>query len=286
LENCPRGEKMIAFDFEYYKPNSIDEAVNIFKELSSKNKQSIYYSGGTEIITFARNNDIYTDAVIDIKGIPECNILELKGNEFSIGAAVSLTQLSEANIIPLISRISSYPADHTARNKITIGGNICGKIMYKEAVLGPLITDSSVVIAGKSGIRILSINHVFDQKLQLEKGEFLVQIRTQKKIVSKPYITIRRTKQEKASYPLITLAALKIDNHINIAFSGVCAFPFRSPKVEEAINNMNISMEQRVNEAINNLPAPISDNVQGSGEYRKFVLKNALLDTIAILEGE
>lgn len=277
---------MISFDFDYYRPDTIEEAVYIFEELNSKGRQPLYYSGGTEIITFARSNDIYTEAVIDIKGIPECNMLELKDNEFIIGAGVTLTQVSEANLIPLFGRVSSYPADHTARNKITFGGNICGRIIYKEAVLGPLITNSNVMIAGKSGVRILPINQAFNQRLKLEKGEFLVQIRTNKLYAASPYAAIRRTKQEKASYPLVTAAALKKENKINIAFSGVYAFPFRSQKVEDALNNPGFEPEFRVNEAINNLPAPIPNNIQGSAEYRKFVLKNTLLDILKVLEGE
>ncbi len=60
---------MIAFNFEYYKPDSLDEAVKLHKGLSESGKEPLYYSGGTEIITMARRNDLVTKAVIDIKGI-------------------------------------------------------------------------------------------------------------------------------------------------------------------------------------------------------------------------
>ncbi|WP_178076322.1 FAD binding domain-containing protein, partial [Pseudomonas sp. 2822-15] len=79
---------------------------------------------------------------------------------------------------PLLTKTSKDVADHTARTKITLGGNICGNIFYREVVLPFLLTDSQVIIAGPKGYRTESINHIFNQVLQLERGEFLVQIVT------------------------------------------------------------------------------------------------------------
>jgi len=276
---------MIAFNFEYYKPTSIAEALNIYEELSLKGKQPLYYSGGTEIITFARKNDLFTEGVIDIKGIPECNVMGFEKGTLSIGATVTLTKIEESKLIPLLSKVASFPGDHTVRNKITLGGNICGRIIYKEALLAPLITDCNVVIAGKGGTRTLSINEAFNKKLELGKGEFLMQLKIPSIYAEKPYYAIKKVKKERVSYPLITVAALEINNYIRIAFSGVCGFPFRSYEVEAVLNNNAINAETRVNEAINNLPAPILNNIQGSTEYRKFVLKNTLLEVIASLKG-
>jgi CO/xanthine dehydrogenase FAD-binding subunit len=277
---------MIDFNFEYYKPNSIAEAVNIYEELSVKGKWPLYYSGGTEIITFARKNDLYTNAVIDIKGIPECRVMELKDGIFNVGGAVTLTDIEESKLIPLFSKVVSFPADHTVRNKITLGGNICGRIIYREAVLAALVTDSIAVIAGIDGIREVPINQVFNQKLLLGQGEFLTKIKVSGVYSQLSYVAIRKVKKEKVSYPLLTVVALKINNQIRIAFSGLCGFPFRSIKVEAALNNTKFNEEQRIAEVINNLPGPILNNIQGSAEYRKFVLKNTLKEVIAILEEE
>lgn len=277
---------MIPFDFQYYKPDSKEEAVKLFEELSVQDKQPIYYSGGTEIITGARRNLVFTKAVIDIKGIPECNVFELREDELIIGGAVTLTQVSEVQGFSLLSKNSSFPANHTARNKITLCGNICGKIPYREAVLSHLVTDSKVVMAGTKGVRILPINQVFNEKLQLEKGEFLLQIKVKKSYAKSPYFAAKKIRQGVDGYPLVSMAALKKDNEIRVAVSGVCGFPFRSQIMEVSLNNKNLSLEQRVDEAINHLPAPIVSDVQGSAEYKKFVLKNTLLDALKTLEGE
>lgn len=277
---------MIPFNFEYYKPDSLSEAVKLHKELSENGKEPLYYSGGTEIITMARRNDLVTKAVIDIKGIPECNIFKIEGNQLIIGAAVTLTHIAESKLIPFLSKTADFPANYTARNKITVGGNICGKIMYKEAILGHLIGDSSVAIYGEKGKRIVPMTQAFNQRLQLEKGEFLFQLATGMSYSQLPYVSVKKTKQGKIDYPLISMAALKKNNNIQMAFSGVCAYPFRSLKMEEYINNNAIMKEQRIEQAINNLPAPILGNIQGSSEYKKFVFRNLLEYILETLDGD
>lgn len=277
---------MIAFDFEYYKPDSLNEAVKLYGELSRSEKKPLYYSGGTEIITMARRTDIFTKAIIDIKGIPECNVYETRDNHLVIGATVTLTQIAENKLIPVLSNTANFAADHTARNKITIGGNICGKIMYKEAVLGHMVAGSNAVIYGEKGIRIVPMNQAFNQRLQLEEREFLVQLTTDMSYTDLPCICVKKTKQGKTGYPLISMASLKKHNTIRMAFSGLCAFPFRSTRMEKAINNKAIPREQRIEEAINNLPAPIFGNDQGSSEYKKFVLRNLLDNILESLDGE
>lgn len=276
---------MIAFNFDYYVPSSINEAVKIFEELKNENLKPLYYSGGTEIITFARKNDLFTGAVVDLKAIPECSTFYKDKNKIIIGAAVTLSALEEAKLFPLLTETSSFPADHTSRVKITFGGNICGRIIFKEAVLTPLVTDAQVVIAGKQGLRTVPINQVFNQKLQLDSGEFLVQVIMDKSSGNLDFYAVKRTKASKIGYPLVSMAAVKKDNKIQFALSGVCSFPFRSRKMEESLNNFMLPPEKRVEEALKYLPAPILSNIQGGREYREFVLKNTLLTSIKALEG-
>lgn len=277
---------MIDFNFDYYIPSSIDEAVKLFEELKETDLRPLYYAGGTEIITFARKNDIDTRAVIDLKGIPECNAFYTNEDKIVIGSVVTLTAIEEAKLFPLITETSGFPADHTARNKITYGGNICGRIIYKEAVLTPLVIDAQIVTAGKEGIRIVPLNGAFKEKLQLQEGEFLVQIIMDKGYGSLPYYTVKRTKSSKASYPLLSFAAVKKDDKIRFAISGACDFPFRSHEMEERLNMTFLTREKRIEEALKHLPAPLMSNLESGREYREFVLRNTLMTSLKVLEGK
>ncbi len=276
---------MIPYDFEYYNPSSVEEAVQLFQTLHHDGKEPMYFSGGTEIITFGRLNMVRAGAVIDIKNIPECRALEFNQESLFIGAANALTTIEERNPFPLLSQTVSEIADRTARNKITVGGNICGTIFYREAVLPFLLTDSLVLVAGHRGLRSVPINEIFQEQLLLESGELLVQMVTNRAYLEQPFVSIKRRRQWDTGYPLITVAALKVGQEIRVAISGLTDFPFRAKQIEGALNRRDLSDEQRIELALHSLDVLILNDTEGSSQYRLFVLKNTLHDVLHELGG-
>ncbi|AZU61778.1 FAD binding domain-containing protein [Neobacillus mesonae] len=275
---------MLPFDFDYFQPGSLKEAIDLYQSLDQQGKKTIFFSGGTELITLGRIDLTYAEAVIDIKKIAECKMMQFQDDYLVIGSALSLTQIEEANHFPLLTKVASEVADHTARGKITLGGNICAQIFYREAVLPLLLADSYVVIVGPEGVKTVPIKEIFHQQLRLEKGELLVQTATERMYIEAPFYAVKRRQQWDTGYPLITIAALKNDGAIRVAISGLCPFPFRSLKVEDYLNRQGYSMEERIDGALSVLPKPILDDVEGSAEYRLFVLRNLLEDALEALE--
>lgn len=276
---------MMPFDFEGYFPHSILEAVQLFDRLHQEGKQPLYYSGGTELLTLGRLNLIFTKAVIDLKGIPECNTLTFEQNSIVVGAALTLTQLAESKLFPFLGETAAKIGDRTSRNQITLGGNLASDIIFREAVLPLLLTDSTLVIAGRDGIQHIPIQQIFIEKLRLNPGQFLVQIITDVHYTKMPFYVVKKRKLEVVDYPLITLAALKTDTSIRVAISGLCSFPFRSSAMEIELNNKNATLEERIERAVDRIPAPVLEDIRGSREYRVFVLQNTLYDALTYLEG-
>lgn len=276
---------MIPFDFDYVKPKEIQAAINLYFRSIDNNKTPLYFSGGTELITLGRLNQLYTDYAIDLKGLPDFEKINFHDEYLVIGAGATLTALEDNRVFPLLSENVSEIADRTARNKITIGGNICGQFFYREAILPLLISDSIVGIVSTDGLKYVPLLTLFDQILHLKKGEYLYQILVPKGFLNGPYIHIKRRRQWDIGYPLVSVSALKIDNRVRIAVSGVCPFPFRSEKMEKIINDRKYPVYERVKYAVDYLPKPILNDVEGTDEYRIFVVKNTLLDVLHALEG-
>lgn len=276
---------MLPFDFDYYKPATLKEAVDLHQYLDQHGKQPMFFSGGTELITLGRIDLDYTEAVIDIKDIPECNVMQVSGDNLLLGSTLSLTKIEEENLFPLLTKTASQVADHTARGKISLGGNICARIFYREAVLPFLLSDSQVLIVGPEGKKMVPINEIFLEKLQLKKGEFLVQLATETRFIKAPFFSFKRRQQWDTGYPLITVAALKIGQEVRIAISGFCPFPFRSKELEASLNKRDLPVVSRIDEGVSKLPKPILDDVEGSAKYRLFVLRNLLMDVLAVLDG-
>lgn len=276
MGNKEGEQEMIAFDFEYYKPNSITETVEKFNALHAQGKKAFIFSGGTEFITFSRVNKINADAVIDIKGIPECNVLEIQDDQLIIGTAVSLNKITASNLFPLLGQTVKKIADHTSRNKITIGGNMNSQLIYRESVLPLLLADAKVKIARTTGEEIVPLDDIFNTKQA--QVDFLVQIIIDTSYLELPSISLKRTKFSKIGYPVVSLAALIKDHKIRVALSGVCDLPFRSAKIENILNDTSFKIEERIEQVLAHLPSPIVDDIHGSVAYREFVLTNTLFD--------
>jgi len=276
---------MIAFDFEYFKPETVDETIHTYRQLQLQRKRSIYIAGGTEFISRARLGQVHADAVIDLKGIPECNVLEVQGGQAVIGSAIRLTQLEEAGLFPLLGTHSRKIADHTSRNRITLGGNIAGETVYRELVLPLLISDCEVIVAKKSGLEATSIHDIFNQHLLLQDGEFIVQFRVSVADTTLPFISVKKTAFSSFDYPLVSIAAIRKEERTLIALGGVCGYPFRSREIEESLNNQSLSIPDRIHNAIGHLPAPMLDDFRALRDYREFVLKHALNEVLHTLEG-
>lgn len=277
---------MIPFDFDYYRPHSISEAVELYRTLSQQGKQPKYYSGGTEIITLGRLGQVYTEAVIDINSIPECRVLDVYEGKLYIGATNTLTQCIESYDFPLLSVTANEVADKTVRNKISLGGNICGYIYYREAILPFLLADSEVVLVSPSGIRQISIHEFFHVHPFLKRGEFLSYTITAKADTELPFYSKKVRKQGAVGYPLVTVSALKKNRMIRIAISGLYPYPFRAFNLEEVMNQKGISFEEKWKKAVDGLPEGILNDIEGSSEYRLYRLKLILHDIFSMWEGD
>ena len=276
---------MIPFDFEYYRPASVADAVALYLKLDGEGKNPLYYAGGTELITLGRINRIHTQAVIDLKGVPECRTMAVRNGRIMLGSALTLSEIFDARIFPLLGETGAGVADRTSRNKITVGGNILSRFIYREAVLPLLLADSEIVVAGPAGMRRLPIRQAFDRTLQLGRAELLVQLVTDSRYAGLPYITLKKRQASAIDYPLVTMAALKDEAGIRLAISGLCAFPFRSPAIERILNRRELPLAERMDQAAAQLPAPIVSDIRGSAAYRRLVFGNLLREAFSALGG-
>lgn len=267
---------MIPFEFIYCRPETLKEAAEVFVQLKTEGINPVYYAGGSEIITMCRAGSIHPGAVIDIKSITECNRLEVEKSTLHIGAACTLTQIKESKLFPLLKMACGRIADHTNQCRITLGGNLCGTIIYRETSLPLLLSDAQATLLGPDGRRTVPFQSIFPGSIKLRPGEFMAQVHIPDWALNARYAHIKKTENEKIDYPLVSVAAIWKEDYLRAAFSGICAYPFRSEKIEAVLNDRKVSCAIRAEEATKLLPAAAYNDVEGSGAYRVFILRNTL----------
>src|SRR5699024_10582786 len=268
-------------NFAYFQPTSIDEAITQYKELTESGKTVHYFSGGTEFISRARRNEIFCDAVIDIKKIPETNVMGWDDDQLIVGACCNLSTLVCNQFFPLLSDVTKQIATQTERNKITLGGNIASNLPYREAILPFLLADSEIIIAGEEGTRQLRLNDIYQHGKLLDTGEFIVQLITERRWTNRPYMHLRKTKQSHINYPIVSLVAMKDGADTRIAISGFLDYPFRFKKMETLFKD---NEKGNLDKAIDSINASPQSDSQATEKYRQFVLRS-MLEKIQSMKG-
>ncbi len=216
---------MIAQKIEYYKPESWKEAFECMQDLKSQNMQTVYYSGGTEIVTNLRKGAMKADALIDLKGIEEMGAIKVEGETICIGANVPLNAIIEHESTAFMKPVLDKIADHTVRNTLTIGGNICGRLPYREAVLPFIALNAIVRIVDGDGIQELPIREVFDKRLKLPADAFMYQIVIPASTDGIDMWNRRETEGTDVDYPIIHTVFYEGPNAYFVGLSGFASFP-------------------------------------------------------------
>lgn len=280
---------MIPFELVFQRAETIEEAIGAWVTASEAGETALYYGGGTEIVTLARDNKRQADALIDYKRIPEtavCGVDDQAGDTWRVGSAVRLNTIVDTPGMGLIAHCFSGVADRTVRNSITVGGNICGMLAYREGVLPFLLLDGTVTYAfpGDRGVEIATrpINELFHKKLALPKGGLALSFGLDAAVIADlgfagaasaaiaapqpagitygpvtaggtgpggSWFYRRRTKDPRVDYPLVTVAMAEIGGSARVAVAGAWGYPVRAEAVEDALNAGGVEQIAAMSEA-------------------------------------
>ncbi|MDP2725973.1 MAG: FAD binding domain-containing protein [Dehalococcoidia bacterium] len=112
--------------FSYFAPKTVEEACGILRTEES----SFALAGGTDLLVSVKRGTARAKALVDLKGIPELQRLEVKdGGGLWIGAAVPLYVLegdpNVRRLYPAVALAAENIASYQIRNRGTVGGNLC-----------------------------------------------------------------------------------------------------------------------------------------------------------------
>ena len=111
-------------NFAYSRANSVEGAVSLL----SRNPNSKFLGGGTNLIDLMRENIEQPDALVDVSGLSSSGIDELPDGGISIGASVKNTAVANHMLVreryPVLSQAILFGASGQIRNMATVGGNL------------------------------------------------------------------------------------------------------------------------------------------------------------------
>jgi carbon-monoxide dehydrogenase medium subunit len=284
----------IAHEFEYEKPTSVDEAVEI---LARHGDDARVLAGGTDLVGWMRDELVAPGVLVDVKGIEGIGGIEVRGDTLHIGAVTTFTDVIDSDDVigraALLYEMARTVASTGIRNRATIVGNICSAVPSCDSGPVLLVYEADVHVKGPSGERSIPVGEWFvgPKENALRAGELVVGIS-----VPLPsdahggcYVKLGRYKGEDLAQAGVAVLALP-GREYRVAFGAVAPTPLRAPAIEALLrgNEITDALVAQARSIVSDEIAPITD-IRSSREYRQhmveIMLARALVAAAARLEG-
>ena len=269
-------------DFDYYSPETVEEACGILANLGSDAR---VLAGGTDVLSKMKNELMAPKALVSLKkiaGMAEIAYAPDKG--VVIGARATHNDLVNS---PLLQRkyLSISEAAHTlannqVRNRGTIGGNLVNAV--PSADLPPILIalGAQVTLVGRYGTRILPLEDFFvgPNRTAIEPDEILTSVVIpDQQTTGSSYFKFGLRRSGALAVVGVAAAVVAVKTHVEqarIVLGAVGPVPMRAKKAEELLAG-NVATEAALEEAGRAAAAecrPISD-IRGSEEYRRDMVR-------------
>ena len=263
---------VIAHEFDYRRPASLDEAIGILSEYPGSAR---LLAGGTDLVAWLRDDAVAPDVVVDIKDVPGLNGISVESDVISIGSLATFTELIESDLVrehaPLLVEMAETVASTGIRNRATMVGNICSAVPSCDTGPVLLVYDTTVHLAGPKGERSVDINDWFIglRETALSDDEIVTRVDIKIRRHGGVYVKLMRYAGEDLAQAAVGIVVYP-DNEYKVAFGAVAPTPFRSTRIEDALRGkpLDETVVAEVVAMVDDEISPITD-MRASAEYRR-----------------
>lgn len=166
--------------FAYSRATSVQEALTL---LAEHGPDARLVAGGHSLLPMMKLRLADPSALIDIGGIDGLDQIVLDGDEMSIGARVTHTQVLESELVaehlPILTEAERLIADPVVRNRGTVGGSLCHADPAEDLSVAFAALRASVVIIGATGTRRVPVRdfHAGPYETAVGEVEMVTEIR-------------------------------------------------------------------------------------------------------------
>jgi carbon-monoxide dehydrogenase medium subunit len=276
-----RNTHIIPFDFEYYEPRSLEEALRVLSELRDRAK---ILAGGTDLVVKMKTRLVEPKAVVSIKKIPGLRYIVEDGDYIRIGALTTLRDVEKSDVVkrylPALHDAVRVMGSIQIRNMATVVGNLCNASPAADTAPPLLVHNAKVVALSTRGKRVIPLEEFFRGPgvTALEPDEMVVEVFAEKATRgSSAFEKVSRVAVDLAIASAAVYAEISADGVIEkarVAVGSVAPTPLRARLLEERIRGLRVGSEE-LKEALYDIHkeiSPITD-VRSTAEYRRHVVK-------------
>ena len=171
---------MIPAQFDYVRPGSLDETLQILKDREGEAK---LLSGGYSLLPLIKLRLAQPALLVDLRDVAGLDGIAEHDDYLSIGARATHRQIHEAPIIrdnyPLLHDVTATIGDPQVRNWGTIGGSVAHADPASDWPAALIAGNATIVCRSQTGERSIAARDFFLDTFQtaIEPTEVLTEIR-------------------------------------------------------------------------------------------------------------
>jgi aerobic carbon-monoxide dehydrogenase medium subunit len=261
---------MIPANFDYHRPQTLDEAV----ALLGQNEDAKILAGGHSLVPAMKFRLAQPKAIIDISRIADLSYIREANGQIAIGAMTTHYQVESSELLrkrcPLLAEVAVNIGDVQVRNKGTLAGSLVHSDPAADWPAAILALDAELEITGPNGKRSLKPGEFFVDMMQtaVQPNEILSEIRFPITGLSVAYAKFA----QKASGFAIAGVAVVIDaksKSVRVGITGIASQAYRASAVEAALRDRALNPDviaeaaSKASEGVE----PLND-IHASAEYR------------------
>ncbi|HER23930.1 MAG TPA: xanthine dehydrogenase family protein subunit M [Candidatus Atribacteria bacterium] len=282
--------KILAQEFEYFAPKTLDEALSLLDNYKDKNTKIL--AGGTDLLVKMKTTDLKIDYLINIKNIPELNFIDTAFG-LKIGAAVPLSHIERVEKVkeryPALYEGIKSMAAIAVRNMGTIVGNICNASPAADTVPSLIAYGAEVKLLSKRGERAVLVEDFITGvgKTVIEKDELIsrISLPEMKKNSGSAFSKKGRVKADIAKINLAVCLEREgnLCKDCRIVLGSVAEKAIRAKKAESLIKGqtVSISLIEKIAKKASEEIKPI-DDIRSSLTYRTEIARVMVEELVRI----
>ena len=266
---------MIAQNFEYSAPNTLQEALQLLADGTAK-----VLAGGRSLIPMMKLRLAAPEHLVDLRRVADLKTISESSGEIHIGAMATHYDLESSPLLrqrcPLLAEAAGHIGDVQVRNMGTIGGSISHADPAADYPASLLALGAKVRLARAGGERTLSLEDFLVDTFTTaaEPGEIVREIIVPTE-ESKTGVSYQKMLQPASGFAIVGVAARlrKANDKISLArvgVTGLASRPFRATAVEtrlEGSSGTDDDIRQAAAIIANGVDA--NADIHASADYRK-----------------
>jgi carbon-monoxide dehydrogenase medium subunit len=268
-------------DFDYYRADSVDDAVRLLDE----HDDSELLAGAQGILTRMKTGEESPPALVDIGDVNDLSAIEVRDGTLSVGTLVTHAELASSQTVAdtaaALSDAASEVGDRQVRNRGTIGGNLAHGDPRSDPPAAMLSLDGRLVVQGPEGERTINATELFDGSFETAVGNQEVVTHLEFPRDEAAGSAYHKRRNPLSGYAMVGVAAdVRLDGDTitsaRIGVTGIRDCPFRLEAVENVLEGHSVDDEllseagQKAKAAVG--PDELRSDPQSSGEFRAHLL--------------